>query len=170
MTLRLAFFTLALVAAAGCASETSAPAPSTGIDPNAPYDPSQPCSTLENVAKPVEMVDEAAEPPPAKGGVLSDGTYVVTRAVRYTRAGGAAGPTQVNVRMTVRITGSVAESNFDDGPRRARIAVDGTMLRSTNVCPSASAAEDVPFSAGLDGLTLYLNDKRGTRVYSLTRI
>lgn len=151
---------------AGCASETITTG---GASDPEQRDPNEPCSTLVNVAQPVDIVDQAGDPPAPTGGVLVDGTYVVTTAVRYTGAAGTTGPSGKKVQMTVRIKGQDAESNFDNVPRRARIQVDGVNLRTTAVCPS-SAIDDAPFSASGNGLTLYLNDSKGTRVYSLTRI
>lgn len=166
-----AFVALSSASVAACAADTTTTTtPGSNTDPSTPVDPNAPCSTLENVAKPVEILEQASEPPVPTGGALVDGTYVVIGAVRYTGAGGANGPTGKNVQMTVRITGSIAESNFDNVPRKARIQVDGTNLRTTAICPSASAVDDAPFSVTPSGLSLYLHDSKGTRVYSLTRI
>lgn len=165
MTLRSFAFLFAF-GLAGCASETI----TTGGAPDPEQrDPNEPCSTLTNVAQPVEIVNQAGDAPPATGGVIASGTYVVTSAVRYTGAAGQTGPSGQKVQMTVRITGQDAESIFDNVPRRATIHVDGVNLRTTARCPS-SAVDDAPFSASGDSLTLYLNDSKGTRVYSLTRI
>lgn len=157
----------------GCAADTTT-VPAGTTDPSTPSDPNAPpegvCSTLENVAKTVEMLEEAAEPPAPVGGTPVDGTYVVTRAVIYTGAGGSSGPSGRNIQMTVRITGNVAESNFDNVPRRAKIEVDGTNLRTTAICPSSKATDDAPFSVTPNGISLYLHDSKGTRVYFLTRI
>ncbi len=164
------FFSLLLtLGLAGCAAETTQtggpgdPAQEQQQDPNAP------CSTLVNVAQPVDIVDQAGDPPAPAGGVLVDGTYVVRKAVRYTGAGGSSGPSGKTVQMTIRLTGQDAESIFDNVPRRARVQVDGVNLRTTAICPS-SAIDDAPFTASGDSLTLYLHDSKGTRVYSFTRI
>lgn len=153
---------------AACAAETTQTGGSGG-PPQEQQDPNAPCSTLVNVAKAVDIVDQAGDPPAPAGGVLVDGTYVVTRAVRYTGAGGSSGPSGKQVQMTVRLKGQDAESIFDNVPRRARVQVDGVNLRTTAICPS-SAIDDAPFTASGDTLTLYLHDSKGTRVYSLTRI
>jgi len=153
----------------GCAADTTTvPAGSSETaDPTAPTDGS--CSNLQNVAKPVEIVEQAGEPLPATGGTVVDGTYVAVRAVRYTGTNPASASTGKNLQMTIRITGSIAESIFDNVPRRARIQLEGTTMRSTVICPS-TASDDVAFVAGPNELSLYLKDSKGTRVYFFTRI
>lgn len=161
-------FALLALVLAGCAAETSTTTDPAGA-PGAPGEPNEPCTTLENVATPVPIVEEAADPPGPTGGAIADGTYVVTRAVRYTKPGGTAGPTTKSVQMTVRIHGQDADSVFDGVGRRARIVVDGAVLRTTSVCPT-SAISDAAFSATDTTLSLYLNDSKGTRVYSMSRL
>lgn len=153
----------------GCAADTTTvPAGSSETaDPTAPTDGT--CSTLRNVAKPVEILEQAGEPPPATGGTIVDGTYVAIRAVRFTGSNAASGSTGKNLQMTIRITGSIVESIFDDVPRRARVQIEGTTLRTTVICPS-TASDDVAFVAGPNELSLYLKDSKGTRVYFFTRI
>lgn len=148
------------------APETDAGA---GADASADHDSGKPsCNSLVNVAADVPIIAAPSAPPPATGGAIADGTYVVTRATVYTGIGGAAGPTGKSVKMTVTVAGANVESVFDGVTRSATIAMAGTMLESTTTCPG-TGTDELPYSATSTSLTLVLIDTAGTRVYSLEK-
>jgi len=155
-----------LVALAACGGTDDAdPAGPAAADPTTPGV----CNTLANVATTVPILAVASDPPPARGGSFSDGTYVATGATLYTGAGGATGPTGRTLTMTVRVAGTRLESIFDAVPRTAVITgIQGTSVQTTGVCPNTKA-DSVSFTADGATLALYLIDSSGTRVYSFDK-
>jgi len=126
------------------------------------------CNALVNLGTDVPILTEAAVPPPAMGGAIADGTYVVTSATLYTGPNGASGPSGKSVRMTVAIAGMRGDSVLDDMNRSATFVIAGTKLKSTATCPG-TGTDEVDYSATPESLTLYLIDSKGTRVYFLGR-
>ena len=153
----------------------AAPLPDAAVDVDAAGDAATAdagrpqCNALANVAEDVSIVASPTAPPPADGGVIADGVYVVRVATLHTGVGGAAGDTGKTVKMTVKVSGAQVESVFDGVTRSATIVVDGATLRTTSTCPS-QGTDDVAFSATPTTLSLYLVDNAGTRVYSLEKL
>lgn len=127
------------------------------------------CTTLVNVASEVSLIANASSAPPAAGGVIADGTYVVTSATLYTGPGGASGPTSQKVRMTIAIVGPRAESISDDVGRVSTLSTVGNELHSTTSCPG-TGTDVVEFTATPTSLTIHMADGAGTRVYFLDKL
>ena len=122
--------------------------------------------------------------PPALGGALTPGTYVLTEAAAYLsrqgdagdggEANGSGGPTGNSARATIVVTGTTLVTTASRGSAATLPAdttsastytVEGTTLRTTSVCPSAGAQRTVAFSAVGGGLAIF-TDASHREVYS----
>jgi hypothetical protein len=126
------------------------------------------CSTLALAPPPVAIDLAREDPPPPAGGALRDGTYVTTRAVLYVGAAtDVAAPTDP-IAVTVRITGTFAETFVDGLARTASLATAGTTLTSTGICPGTKV-EEVGYTATSDRLEIHVRRSKGTLVETFVR-
>jgi hypothetical protein len=110
--------------------------------------------------------------PPALGGTIVAGTYVLVEANKYGPAQADAGDdggatttlTGVSARLTLDVTASTVRFFGARGPTGALPAdaasglgyvLAGTSLQTTAQCPTAGATKAIPFSAVGTGLALF---------------
>lgn len=103
------------------------------------------------------IVAKAEAAPQPAGGVIVDGTYVLTRAVLYTGDGGTSGPTAQTAGLTIRMAGGVAAIVADGGRTHATatFAVSGTTLTTHQTCPSPRD-QTVGFTAAPNTLVVFM--------------
>lgn len=143
----------------GCASstETAAPAAKEGT-----------CNDLSNGAEAVTIMNADSTPPPATGGTIAEGTYVLAKATVHNGPGGATGPTAETRQMTVRFAGDKAESVFDGVNRSATVTVRGNSVHTSTTCPSTSE-EDQDFSATASTFSVHTRRNKGTLVLDFVK-
>ncbi len=85
------------------------------------------CASLENCGAKVNVTQVAQTPPPASGGTVVPGTYVMTDVSIYTGTGGATGPTgQWSIETQyLSVTGADAGTSLDAGSAEAGQEDDG---------------------------------------------
>jgi hypothetical protein len=118
----------------------------------------QACTTLLDSSTGVTLMSVADVAPSPAGGIVHDGTYVLTDAALYVGAGGASGPTKTMLRMTIRISGTKVERAGDQGATAGTIAPSGTSLTSTDTCPD-DAVQTVGFTATATSVTAFIPTK-----------
>lgn len=130
-----------------------------------PPPPDGGCSTLVGIGAEITTVAAPTVAPPATGGTLADGTYVLTRSTLFTGPGGESGPTSIKRALTLRITGSTAEVARNKGaPQRASLSVAGSKLNIAKVCPKVGS-EEVEYTATPTSLSIFETDSDGTALY-----
>jgi|GEM_PF-4339697 len=157
-------FALVLAAlATACADEDASDA-SRGASPTEPA-PAEggACNALVQPAEAVPVVAEPSEAPPATGGALANGTYVLRASTLYTRAGGAAGPTGAEGRMVIAVNGSVIDTVRDGERRRGTFTIDGNTLEIKTTCP-AGGSDETEYSATPNEIRVYVRRSNGTLV------
>lgn len=141
----LALLALELSACGGSASTQS----DTG-------DAASACNTLANDGAPVTLRVAVGQAPAPRGGSITDGTYVLTDAVRYTGSSGTKGGGST-LRMTVRIIGSAAEIADGDQRASAKFSTSGTQLVATDTCPD-NHTQTLGYTATNSALTVISHD------------
>lgn len=121
------------------------------------------CNELLNVGTVVQQTFVATEAVSGAGGLLAEGTYVLTAAVVYTGTGGGTGPTGTTFQDTLtieasylyqRVTSIIDGARFDGSPihQSGAFVVDGSSIEVTQTCPP-----------GVQPFTSY--DSNGTQVH-----
>lgn len=104
------------------------------------------CNDLVNVGQTIDRVGILGDPPVAKGGVIADGTYVLTEYAAYVGAGGVAGPTGITGKATLRIQEGKLDELIEYGgsgnpsARSASSAYTPTAatFATTELCPTTA--------------------------------
>ncbi len=142
------------------------------------------CDAVPQEGANVAELQVLGSAPPALGGALRPGTYVLTEAAAYLsrqedagdggEANGSGGPTGNSARATIVVTGTTLAMTASRGSTAALPAdtmsvstytVEGTALRTTSVCPGAGAQRTIAFSAVGGGLAIF-TDASHREVYS----
>jgi hypothetical protein len=137
------------------------PPPPPGTSTDAGVNVPTSCTSLALDPRSVTLEDVAATAPGPKGGVVHDGTYVLTSAVRYVGPGGSAGPTSTVYRMTLRVTGNVVERVDMDGATTATLTTSGAILTAKDTCPD-DTTEEVGFTADDASVVAFIPTKAPT--------
>lgn len=154
--------------AAPTASPT--PAPTTTPTSMPTVTPPQPgaCNALVNVAPQVTAMQVAAEPPPATGGVVSDGTYHLADLTIYTGAGGPSGALPLQLKQTIAIHGTSADAITEvSGKSQAQsttFVTAGTSVTTAGTCPNVDPPQAGEYSATASSLVLFLVNDQGKTV------
>ncbi len=157
----------------GAASGPTSDVPDAATDARVVADAGECPSALTFLGNEEPIVAKAEVAPQPAGGVIVDGTYVLTRAVLYTGDGGTSGPTAQTAGLTIRMAGGVAEIVADGGRTHATatFAVSGTTLTTHQTCPSPRD-QTVGFTAAADTLVVFMprtSPPSSTLVETLTR-
>jgi hypothetical protein len=124
------------------------------------------CNEVAEDAATYSLDWDTGEAPTAKGGPITDGSYVLTRQTGYSKT---ALPAVEIGRTRIEISGSTWQEAdgiqpYDVNPARhstSTISVQDTSLTLTRTCPSAAEPETAEYSADDKTLTLFVLD-RGT--------
>jgi len=118
------------------------------------------CNTLANAAPVITTQQVATAPPTPKGGVVADGTYLLTDVTIYTGPGGPVGPGGT-ARTTVQITGATVQvaNAGEPATRTVLLQTSGATFTSTDTCPDMTilrggyTATTTTFAIQIDGGT-----------------
>jgi hypothetical protein len=117
------------------------------------------CTTIALLGSLVPGTFVASAPPSGAGGMVADGTYVLTKYQLYTGTGGLSGPTGQSLQTTIRLTAGVYESVSTSSvdPTQARVkgtyAVSAPSFQWSLQCPAAASGND---SYTSDGATTFV--------------
>jgi hypothetical protein len=136
---------LALVSCRGTTSYVSGVglATVTSADPN-----SAPCNDVEQQGREIDLVGSRAAPPAPAGGVIQDGTYVLTSSVLHTKDSPPGAKLVGMGRTTIRVQGATSylvQTGVDGTERRTTVTrtSSGTVSTAQTMCPSASSSGSV---------------------------
>jgi major membrane immunogen (membrane-anchored lipoprotein) len=162
----------AMVAVTACGSSATAPdaGPADADASDAPADAGDNCNGLAPLGPLVTATCDTGAPPPATGGTIVDGTYLLSESHFFgTCAASMLGETLV-------ISGGKIESlAIDAGGAVLRKSLSytasgsGTTMVETQTCP-LSVVATIRFSATPTTLTIYLVNSLGTRLSTFTRM
>lgn len=142
-------------------------------DATADADAGNLCAGITQEGDPADEIALSGSAPPPLGGVIADGTYILTELTAYGQqtsndAGeGTTGLTGVVARATVVFAGGTlkkieargtkAVPPTSDAVTGASFVVNGTSLQTTSVCPTAGTTKSIPFSAVGGGVALFVD-------------
>ena len=111
-----------------CGSDTASPGPA--------------CNTLVNDGPTVSLMLSTATAPPATGGTVVDGTYVLSGATAYTNGGVTAPPT--SFRAVMQIAGNIMQQvgTFNGAEQRytSTFSTSGSNVTTMDTCPAPKTA------------------------------
>jgi hypothetical protein len=107
------------------------------------------CNSASNIGTVVSQTFVATDPVTGDGGVLVQGTYVLTAAAVYTGVDGGSGPTGTTFQDTAilddagayeRVASVINDAGLDGSPLRQNgsFAIDGGSIHVTQTCPAGS--------------------------------
>ena len=126
---------------------------------------------------PIDEIIVSGDPPPALGGMIAPGTYVLSELDFYGVIPGGAqdGVTGNAGRSTLVITADTMQIVGARGSSTAGLPADtvvgstytimGTSLSTRSVCPVSGATKSIPYSAVGGGLALFV-DARHREIYA----
>jgi hypothetical protein len=130
------------------------------------------CNDLSDDAPTVDGTEIATNQPAAMGGVIADGTYVLTAVTLYTGGGGPAGSSGVSASVVLTIAGTTMEQvgrfNGQDVRSTATLMASGTTLQRTGTCPTAMT-DWLLYTATATELRLYTASEEFALVQTYTR-
>jgi hypothetical protein len=113
----------------------------------------------------VQELDQPGETPPAAGGALDSGTYVLSRIYSYIDNPEAGGGTPLEEQKTIILLGdsyvwSQATGTVEAGVGATTLTsgdfkASGTTLTLTQHCPTSAPAAAYPYTAAGTGLSIY---------------
>ncbi len=140
---------------------------------------SAPCNDLEQQGNEVDLIASPVPSPKAVGGVLEDGTYVLTRSTLHTKdsAPGAKLVTFGRITMVVKGTTSQLVKTGADGKVRrttVRRVSAGTVTMSQTTCASPTASDSesssTEYTATGSAFQLISQGPAGTVVATYTKL
>lgn len=161
-----------LVVDGGLTDAGSTPGVGPGPSPGA-----VPCNSVPSLDK-LLVLEQVATPAPApQGGVVNDGTYVLSAYRRYTGPSGAKGPkADTSFHETAIYSGNILQVNYGDSTFNVhetyRHEVSGTAFTHTRTCPSTPAVV-FPGTYTANGPSLSYYEDRGmgiTDEFAFTRV
>jgi hypothetical protein len=107
------------------------------------------CNTVANVGTVIQQTYVATAPVTGDGGVLVEGTYVLTAAAAYTGTDGGSGPTGTTFQDTAvlddagayqRVVSIVNDAGLDGSPihQNGSFVLNGSSIQVTQTCPPGS--------------------------------
>lgn len=150
----------------------------TGLAP-APGPETAACNDLTQEGEIVGLVASPDEPPVASGGVIADGTYILTSSRLHTRATQPGSTLVVFGRITMAVTGGTAQlvvTKVNGQVKRSTIsrANTGTSTSSSTTCaspgPVKREATTVSYSANASGFQFISGGPAGTVVATYTKL
>jgi hypothetical protein len=127
------------------------------------------CNGPEDLATPVSIEEVPSAPPVPEGGVIADGTYVLTSAKKYTGPGGAAGPTGKTTSLTIRFAGTSADVFREGRARSSTYSLAGTQITNVQTCP-CPATDTVGYTATPETFTAFIGSGPSLIVLTSTKL
>jgi hypothetical protein len=134
-----------------------------------------PCGAGANKGAVVDVTQIAQPAPAATGGVVADGTYLLTSATMYTGTGGATGPLGLSLQQTWGYAAGAYHWVSKDSSTNTEARAGGTVatvsaisLHLLQTCPTSDFAS-YEYSSDGTTWTLFSTDGQGTLATTLTR-
>jgi hypothetical protein len=121
------------------------------------------CTDLVNTGTLVDRTGVNGDPPVSTGGTVVDGTYDLFAYSVYVGTAGAAGPTGITAKSTIRITAGKIDQILELGGTGKTSTVTtmssvysatGATFAETDLCPTGGGGRQLQFTANDPQLTL----------------
>ena len=134
---------------------------------------------INDIVSTGQLVDRTGingDPPVALGGTILNGTYDLTQYSVYVGTAGAAGPTGITAKATLRIAAGKADEIIEIGgtgktttvaTRSSVYSVTGATFAETDLCPTGGGGRQLQFTAADPLLTL--TDPTSKEAFTFTK-